>query len=67
MLPAPKAILFDLDDTLLDRARTFERYVPRFAARYHDSLVSYFDILGFRSAIDGCSPQEIQSVLIRMA
>jgi len=35
-------------------------------AQYHDSLVSYFDILGFRSAIEGCSPQEIQSVLIRM-
>jgi nitroreductase len=35
--------------------------------RYRDSLVSYFDILGFRSAIDSFSPPEIESVLIRMA
>ena len=34
----PKAILFDLDDTLLDRARTFERYFDKFAARYAEQL-----------------------------
>jgi putative hydrolase of the HAD superfamily len=38
MLKQPRAVLFDLDDTLLDRARTFERYFDAFAARYGDRL-----------------------------
>lgn len=41
--------------------------VTREGARYSDSLVSYFDILGFRNAVDASSPEEIESVLVRMA
>jgi putative hydrolase of the HAD superfamily len=37
-LPPPKAILFDLDDTLLDRARTFEKYFDAFASRYGERM-----------------------------
>src|SRR4051812_41492656 len=33
-----KAIIFDLDDTLLDRAATFVKYVPRFAERFKEEL-----------------------------
>src|SRR5438477_10352049 len=38
MSSAPKAVLFDLDDTLFDRARTFEKYFARFHERYRDRL-----------------------------
>jgi len=33
-----KAIIFDLDDTLLDRTATFEKYIPCFARRYAQDL-----------------------------
>lgn len=36
-------------------------------AKYRDSLVSYFDILGFRNAVDASPSQEIESLLLRMA
>ena len=34
--------------------------------RYRDSLVSYFDILGFRNAIENWPPARIESVLAQM-
>jgi putative hydrolase of the HAD superfamily len=46
----PKAVLFDLDDTLLDRARTFERYFDKFAARYADRMTAC-DAAALREAI----------------
>src|SRR5437868_3217470 len=33
-----RAVIFDLDDTLLDRLATFEKYVPLFAQRFREHL-----------------------------
>jgi len=38
MSSPPKAVLFDLDDTLLDRAPTFEQYIASFRQRYANNL-----------------------------
>src|ERR1700722_19088397 len=37
-MPAPRAVLFDLDDTLTDRARSIERLAPEFLQRFGDEL-----------------------------
>jgi nitroreductase len=34
--------------------------------RYRDSLISYFDVLGFRGAIESWSPQRIETVLTQL-
>ncbi|HEX4055399.1 MAG TPA: HAD family hydrolase [Tepidisphaeraceae bacterium] len=33
-MPAPRAVLFDLDETLTDRTRSIERFAPEFAERF---------------------------------
>jgi putative hydrolase of the HAD superfamily len=39
-MSAPRAVLFDLDDTLTDRARSIERLAPEFLQRFGDELKS---------------------------
>jgi putative hydrolase of the HAD superfamily len=36
----PRAVLFDLDDTLTDRTRSIERFAPEFSERFKDQLLT---------------------------
>lgn len=40
-----KAIIFDLDNTILDRTNTFKAFSISFAAHYFDHLESHYEIL----------------------
>jgi putative hydrolase of the HAD superfamily len=39
-MSSPRAVLFDLDDTLTDRSRSIERLAPEFLQRFGDDLES---------------------------
>ena len=49
-MKAPRAVLFDLDETLLDRSASLSRYASQFLRDFADSLIAQ-DLIEVRSTI----------------